>query len=79
MVVSEDPLGKAATAEYCAQIRAQYFEGLTVVYDPTLLLEQGYGANDLVMITNERQEIVFTRRGAPLSAVEAALTDELGR
>jgi len=79
IVVSEDALGQAATADYCTQIRAQYFAGLTVVFDPELALERAYGANDLVMLTNERLEVVFTRRGAPLSAVETALLDELAR
>ena len=75
-VIDEDALGQPASRAYCEEIRDEYALGDAVVLDPTGGVD-AYGANDLMLVSDERGRLVFVRRGAELSALRAAIESEL--
>jgi len=76
LVIDQDALGQPASRAYCEEIRDEYGLGDAVVLDPTGGVT-AYGANELMLVSDERGKLVFVRRGAELSALRAAIEAEL--
>ncbi len=65
-----------ATAADCDALRAQVGPDWMVAYDPEGALEE-YGRNDLAMVLDPGETVVFRRQGAAFSAIEDAIAGVL--
>ena len=72
IVITEDPLSKPATAEYCSQLRDHMELTTLVLYDEQAALE-AYGTTDLVLLLDPYGKIIFNRRDATENAVRRAV------
>jgi peroxiredoxin len=71
-VVAEDPLSRAATPDYCQQVKEQYGLPGFVACDPDHLLE-ACGANGLLVLLDSSLNVVFKQEGPSVEAVRKAL------